>query len=130
MHSRSIFRLFLIIVLAGCFFASAHGQTPRKPNLIFVLVDDMGYADLGCMGGKDAKTPNIDRLATEGVTFSQFYSNAPVCTPTRYDFDLPNDVEQRRNLAYRQPETVLRLRRLLETWEAEMDKSEREYWIK
>lgn len=45
-------------------------------------------------------------------------------------FDLPNDVEQRRNLAYRQPETVLRLRRLLEIWEAEMDKSEREYWIK
>src|ERR1051325_6109410 len=77
----------LALVLLGTFFACpALAQEPKKPNVIFVLIDDMGYADLGCMGGKDAKTPNIDRLAKEGVKFTQFYANAPVCTPTRAAF--------------------------------------------
>src|SRR5436309_15826382 len=58
----------------------------ERPNIVFVLVDDMGYADLGCMGAKDIKTPNIDRLASEGLKFTDFYANAPVCTPTRTAF--------------------------------------------
>lgn len=58
----------------------------RKPNLIFILTDDMGYGDLGCMGSRDIRTPNIDRLAAEGVKFTDFYANAPVCTPTRVGF--------------------------------------------
>jgi len=57
-----------------------------RPNIVFVLVDDMGYADLGCYGAKDIRTPHIDRLAREGVRFTDFYSNAPVCTPTRCGF--------------------------------------------
>jgi arylsulfatase A-like enzyme len=57
-----------------------------RPNLVFELVDDMGYADLGCMGAKDIQTPNIDRLASEGLKFTDFYANAPVCTPTRAAF--------------------------------------------
>src|SRR5207245_5310289 len=57
-----------------------------RPNIVFILVDDMGYADLGCMGAKDIKTPNIDRLASEGLKFTDFYANAPVCTPTRTAF--------------------------------------------
>lgn len=61
-------------------------QAPKKPNVIFILVDDMGYADLGCMGGQDIRTPNIDWLAREGVRFTDFYANAPVCTPTRAAF--------------------------------------------
>jgi arylsulfatase A len=58
----------------------------EKPNIVFVLVDDMGYSDLSCMGATDIRTPNIDRLATEGVKFTNFYSNAPVCSPTRCGF--------------------------------------------
>jgi arylsulfatase A len=56
------------------------------PNIIFILMDDFGYGDLGCYGGKDIKTPHLDRLAAEGVRFENFYSNAPVCTPTRCAF--------------------------------------------
>jgi arylsulfatase A-like enzyme len=55
----------------------------RKPNLVFLMSDDMGYADLGCFGSRDIRTPHIDRLAAEGVRFTDCYSNGPVCTPTR-----------------------------------------------
>ncbi len=58
----------------------------RKPNVIFILVDDMGYGDLGCYGAADIRTPNIDRLAREGVKLTDHYSNGPVCTPTRAAF--------------------------------------------
>jgi arylsulfatase A-like enzyme len=57
-----------------------------QPNIVFVLIDDFGYADSGAYGAKDIRTPNIDRLAKEGVRFTDFYSNAPVCTPTRCGF--------------------------------------------
>jgi arylsulfatase A len=57
-----------------------------RPNIVFVLVDDMGYGDLGCMGSTDIQTPNIDRLANQGVRFTDFYANAPVCSPTRCGF--------------------------------------------
>lgn len=55
----------------------------RKPNVVFILSDDLGYADLGCFGSRDIRTPHIDRLASEGVRFTDCYSNGPVCTPTR-----------------------------------------------
>lgn len=54
-----------------------------KPNVIIFLVDDMGWADLGCYGSKDIKTPHVDKLASQGVRLTNFYSNGPVCTPTR-----------------------------------------------
>jgi arylsulfatase A len=79
---REIFYL-LVVVLFG---AASYRADAARPNIIFVLVDDMGYADLGCMGAKDIKTPNIDRLASEGLKFTDFYANAPVCTPTRTAF--------------------------------------------
>jgi len=62
----------------------------RKPNFIFILADDLGYADLGCYGGRSAQalggscSPNIDRLAAEGLCFTDGYSNSPVCSPTRF----------------------------------------------
>ena len=56
--------------------------TAATPNIVFILADDFGYGDLGCMGCTDIATPNIDRLAAEGVKFTDFYANAPVCTPT------------------------------------------------
>jgi arylsulfatase A len=61
----------------------ALAKTNRPPNLIFILTDDLGYADLSCYGAAKIKTPNIDRLAAEGVKFTDFYAAAPVCTPTR-----------------------------------------------
>ncbi len=55
----------------------------QNPNIIFVMVDDMGYGDLGCYGQKEIKTPNIDNLAREGIRFTNFYSGSPVCAPAR-----------------------------------------------
>ncbi len=54
-----------------------------SPNIIMVFIDDMGWGDFSCFGNQDAETPNIDRLAAEGIRFSQFYVNAPICSPSR-----------------------------------------------
>ena len=54
-----------------------------RPNIVLILVDDMGYGDLGCYGHPKAKTPVIDRLAQEGARFTQHYANGPECSPTR-----------------------------------------------
>ena len=53
------------------------------PNIVLILADDLGYGDLGCYGHPQAKTPVIDRLAREGVRFTQHYANGPECSPTR-----------------------------------------------
>ena len=55
----------------------------RKPNIIVILADDLGYGDLGCDGGTIIRTPNLDRLAAEGTRFSDFYASANLCTPSR-----------------------------------------------
>ena len=57
-----------------------------RPNIIYIMTDDMGYADLSCYGRKDYKTPNIDGLAAEGIRFTNAYSAGPLCTPTRVGF--------------------------------------------
>ncbi len=69
------------------FFGSANfvnGQS--KPNIIYIMADDMGYADLSCYGRKDYQTPNLDKLASQGVKFTNAYTGAPLCTPTRTSF--------------------------------------------
>ncbi|HWX41376.1 MAG TPA: sulfatase [Blastocatellia bacterium] len=59
-------------------------QAPAsKPNIVFIYVDDMGYGDLGCYGARAIKTPNIDRMAAEGLRLTSFYSVSPICTPSR-----------------------------------------------
>jgi arylsulfatase A-like enzyme len=63
--------------------ASIVAATPVKPNIVFILADDLGYTDLGCYGATTIKTPNLDKMANEGVRFSSFYAPAGVCTPTR-----------------------------------------------
>jgi arylsulfatase A-like enzyme len=64
----------------------AAAMAPTRPNFIFVLIDDMGYGDLSCYGQADVKTPHLDRLAREGIRFSQFYVGAPICSPSRTAF--------------------------------------------
>ncbi len=54
-----------------------------KPNIVFILADDLGYGDLGCYGQTKIKTPNLDRLAAEGMRFTNFYSGCSVCAPSR-----------------------------------------------
>jgi len=61
----------------------AAGRSEGQPNIIFIMVDDMGYADLGCYGSQAIKTPHIDRMAAEGVRFTDAYSGSAVCAPAR-----------------------------------------------
>ncbi|MGD8239163.1 MAG: arylsulfatase [Armatimonadota bacterium] len=61
----------------------AFGADGDKPNIVFIMVDDMGYADLGCCGSKQIATPNIDRMAAEGTQFTDAYSGCAVCAPAR-----------------------------------------------
>jgi len=56
---------------------------PKKPNILLILADDLGYGDLGCYGSRTVRTPRIDWMAEAGVKFSSFYAAAPICTPTR-----------------------------------------------
>ncbi|MHC4167976.1 MAG: sulfatase-like hydrolase/transferase [Planctomycetota bacterium] len=66
-------------LLAG----SATASSARRPNIIFILADDLGYGDLGCYGQKTIKTPNIDKLAEEGMKFTDHYAGSTVCAPSR-----------------------------------------------
>jgi arylsulfatase A-like enzyme len=63
--------------------ASVPSPAQRPPNVVLVMMDDLGYGDLGSYGASDVQTPNIDRLAREGVRLTDAYANGPVCTPTR-----------------------------------------------
>ncbi len=71
---------FLALAL-GCFNAAA--ADPAKPNIVFILSDDVGYGDLGCYGAKLVKTPALDKLAADGCRFTDAHSPAATCTPTR-----------------------------------------------
>lgn len=61
----------------------ARAQAGRRPNIVFIMADDLGYGDLGCYGPKKIRTPNIDRLAAEGLKFTQAYAGCTVCAPSR-----------------------------------------------
>ncbi len=63
--------------------SSAKEQTPSRPNIIYIMCDDMGYGDLGCYGQPYISTPNIDRMAAEGIRFTQAYAGSPVSAPSR-----------------------------------------------
>ena len=73
--------LFFIFTFLVTFSKVGFGQD--KPNILFVFIDDMGYGDLNCYGNTLHATPNIDKLANEGIKFTQFYVNAPICSPSR-----------------------------------------------
>jgi arylsulfatase A-like enzyme len=71
-----------VVLLLAC-AATAVAAPKRSPNFVVILMDDMGWRDIGCMGNTFAETPHIDRLAKAGVVFSQAYASAPNCAPTR-----------------------------------------------
>ncbi len=79
MRTSTVVVISLVLAIAG----TTRGGAAEKPNIIFVLADDLGYGDLGCYGQKKIQTPNIDRLAAEGVRFTDFYAGSTVCAPSR-----------------------------------------------
>ncbi len=79
----------LLLSLFVAAIAGAQDSSPPdgvRPNIVFILADDLGYGDLACYGREDIRTPNIDRLARQGVRFTHHYANGPECTPTRAAF--------------------------------------------
>ncbi|HJU90294.1 MAG TPA: sulfatase-like hydrolase/transferase [Gemmatimonadaceae bacterium] len=91
--------LWLIALAAPNAAAQRTAQTAARPNIVLILMDDLGYGDLGSYGAPDARTPNIDRLAREGVKLTDFYSNGATCTPTRTGF-ITGRYQQRYGLEY------------------------------
>ena len=78
-YRRLIYLLFIILFVSSC------SETKKtKPNIIYILADDLGYGEVGYNGQKIIKTPNIDQLASNGMIFTDHYSGAPVCAPARY----------------------------------------------
>ena len=78
-------KMLLCTGLISAAFAANAGAAEKntKPNIIFILCDDMGYGDLGCYGQKYIQTPNLDRMAQEGMRFTQAYAGSPVSAPSR-----------------------------------------------
>ncbi len=79
-HSLCILIITLFISACG---SKKHDVIPEKPNIIYILADDLGYGDLGCYGQDLIETPNIDMLASKGMKFTQHYSGSAVCAPSR-----------------------------------------------
>ena len=79
--------LLVAVLLAGACTnkntATLRNTPSTPPNIILVFIDDMGWGDFSCFGNTKAKTPNIDRIASEGIRFHQFYVNSPICSPSR-----------------------------------------------
>lgn len=87
-------------LLASCLTTRESGAV-EKPNIIYILADDLGYADLSCYGRRDYETPNLDQLAKGGIKFTSAYANSPVCSPTRlalmtgrYQYRYPAGLEE------------------------------------
>lgn len=79
---RRLLTLIAVLALACCCTAKAATKPPR-PNILFFLADDLGYGDLACYGHPTLKTPNLDRLAAEGLRLTDYYAPSPVCSPSR-----------------------------------------------
>ncbi|MDW7695388.1 sulfatase [Flammeovirgaceae bacterium SG7u.111] len=91
MKKTNLFTLVCLAIsgiIASCSSPKAE-EAPQKqvkegaPNIVFIFADDLGYGDLGCFGASDIKTPNIDRIASDGIKFTEFYSASPICSPSR-----------------------------------------------
>ena len=81
--TRTLLGLLAFAVVASSGPTASAVDAPKKPNILVIVADDLGYADLGCQGCKDIPTPNIDSIAKNGVRFTDGYVTCPVCAPTR-----------------------------------------------
>ena len=79
-YSSKVWTAFFLLVFM---ITDLHAQENKRPNILLILADDLGYGDLSCLGGKDVLTPNIDQLANKGLQFINFYANSTVCSPSR-----------------------------------------------
>ncbi len=75
-------RFLLATIVLGA-AAAVYAADASRPNIVFILADDLGYGDVGCYGQKRIQTPNIDRIAKEGLRFTDFYAGCTVCAPSR-----------------------------------------------
>ncbi len=84
-YSKSCWQVILAVAISGLWGGGTIGAraAETKPNIIFVMVDDLGYGDLGCYGQKRIKTPALDQMAREGMRFTDFYAGSTVCAPSR-----------------------------------------------
>lgn len=83
MHRRDFLRASSVTVVAASGVGSLFAADAKRPNIVFIMADDLGYGELGCYGQKKIRTPNIDKLCSEGMKFTRHYSGAPVCAPSR-----------------------------------------------
>ncbi len=83
MNLSKLFRTTLVALTALSLAKPANSLAADKPNILIILVDDLGYGDLSCYGANDLQSPNIDSLMADGMRFDSFYANCPVCSPTR-----------------------------------------------
>ncbi len=90
MQRRCVVTLFIVVAAAGFIASTVTAQSAarndNRPNVVLILMDDIGYGDIGSYGVTDAKTPNLDRLAREGIRLTDAYANASNCSPTRAGF--------------------------------------------
>ena len=77
---------YFMTIIFSVFLIYANAQKTPRPNIIFILADDLGYGDIGCYGQQKIETPNLDKLAQKGMKFTQFYSGSTVCAPARSSF--------------------------------------------
>lgn len=99
--SASIDRRALLAGTAALSIGGVARAQATQPNIVFIMADDLGYADVGCYGRADIRTPNIDAIAASGVRFLQGYANSAVCSATRtglitgrYQYRLPVGLEE------------------------------------
>src|SRR5690554_3164001 len=80
-------KIFVILFLMWTAFPvlSAENSATSRPNILFIMADDCTYSEIGCFGGQNAKTPNIDKLADEGLIFNRAYVSMAMCVPARHE---------------------------------------------
>ncbi|NXU53812.1 STS sulfatase, partial [Turnix velox] len=86
LHSRRKMRLLLFVIICQCAINNVNTNHISNPSIVLLMADDLGIGDLGCYGNRTLRTPNIDRLAEEGVTLTQHIAASPLCTPSRAAF--------------------------------------------
>ena len=82
-HSLSTFRGLVAVAVVLAALTGARGENLPPPNVVMILIDDLGYGDLSCYGNEQIRTPHIDKLAREGLRFTQFTVASPICSPSR-----------------------------------------------